>query len=535
MYTPTSNFTRFVAQPLMLAGLIACLLGSVLVLVEATGLGFEVVWLIPVVFGVALLGIYTTYWLHDLANLRIHRFAYRAAEGVVILLVVRLLTWWVGDSWPQVEGLSGYYARPWELLQDSLFWVATIFSLFAWERGISLAELFHLLALDPAEIAYYTENVRHRTDYQRPLAVHRTSLAEQFRHFWFFGGIAVITCVALVSVDWRDTAVSEFASLTNVGLPSFMVWLVIGYFLLGLALLSQVRLAMLNARWLIAGARKTSPVDAPWTRYTALLLLVIGGVAAFLPLGSTSLIYLFLTALLQLFYWLIYLVMGLVFGLLGWALSRAEDPEAYNPAPYQPQPPFVPPSVDATEPVREPLISFLFGATFWTIISIAIIAAVLFFLRERGIRLDWPWLVQLWGQIKQGLRGWWRTVKAQTGQWQEELTTAVAHFPTKFTPSNRRFRRTLHRSPRDKLRYFFLSTAHRAQEKGVARPPSATPSEYANQIKETWATTAPDLDPMTEAFLRAEYSPHEINPDEVAEAQAHWQAVRRQLRRPPSS
>ena len=171
---------------------------------------------------------------------------------------------------------------------------------------------------------------------------------------------------------------------------------------------------------------------------------------------------------------------------------------------------------------------------------IVAVSAVMFFLRDRGITLNSAGLKLLWSQVKQALHTWWLLVRRQTDQMQEAVRGRLnqANVDVRRDPKagGWRFVRLNALSPRDKLRYFFLSTERRAAEKGVSRQPAETPREYAEAIKETWSPTAvsDDVDPVTEAFLRAQYSPHDIDPADVEDAKAHWQALRRQLRQAPS-
>lgn len=536
-YDPTSPFTRRVVQPFLLALLIACQLGCAVLIVESVWVGQTFLWLIPAAFVVALFSIYTTMWLHNINNLQVHRIGYRTAELLFLLLAMRLLTWGISGNWPQLALMPDYYTQPWLLIQDAWFVVGGLVTVLAWERGMSLAYIFHYLALDRAEIAFYAEEKRSGLQYDRPISVHRTTLVDQFMTAWLGGGLVVVVSVALVALDIRNTAVSQFTTLTSFGLPPLMVWLVCLYFLVGFALLSQARLATLNARWLIGGARKTTAVDSRWTRYTLVLVLAISVVAAFLPLGSTSLFGLLVESMIAAAYWLFAIMMAIFIALLGLFLGSAapEGGEDIIP-PAQPPPP-IPEQIADTSP----FFSFLFGAMFWTIVIIVGITAVLFFLRERGFKFNTAVFERVWTQIWLALQAWWQTLRRQSklagealrGQLQR-ANVALERDPE--TGGRWRFVRLNALSPRDKVRYFFLSTERRASEKGVARRPGETPREYADTIKQSWSPTAveQDVDPMTETFLRAQYSQQELDPADVAEAKAHWEALRRQLRRPPA-
>ncbi len=85
-------------------------------------------------------------------------------------------------------------------------------------------------------------------------------------------------------------------------------------------------------------------------------------------------------------------------------------------------------------------------------------------------------------------------------------------------------------SPREQIRYFYLSTVHRAGEQGVPRADNETPLEYVRDLKEQWPEAQSELDELTQAFVEARYSPQPIDRSAVARVKEEWKRIRERLR-----
>ena len=86
-------------------------------------------------------------------------------------------------------------------------------------------------------------------------------------------------------------------------------------------------------------------------------------------------------------------------------------------------------------------------------------------------------------------------------------------------------------SPREKVRYFYLSTLKRAEKGGVPRQESETPSEFANDLRLNWPDTSPEIEDLTEAFLVARYSRQPIAETDIPPIKAKWERLKSIIRR----
>jgi hypothetical protein len=86
-------------------------------------------------------------------------------------------------------------------------------------------------------------------------------------------------------------------------------------------------------------------------------------------------------------------------------------------------------------------------------------------------------------------------------------------------------------SPREWVRYFYLSAASRAARAGKPRKPAETPYEYREALRDQFPELEPDLSGLTEAFIEARYSQQPIEEDDLQAVKPLWQRIKAALRR----
>lgn len=534
-YATTHWFSRYVIQPGLTAALITAaitiFLGLATVLYPATP------WftLAPPCFIIALEGYLTTLWLHDPGRRELNRPLYRTAELLVLLLFVRGVAWQIQGNWPTPAELNSYLTDPLLVLLDGTFFLLLGLAALAWERSLFMAYIFLNLALDEAEIEYYTTPTNKRKEYKRPLQTHRTTLLDQFTNFWLSLSIFVLICVGMSTIGLSELfAERGFSTLARFNLHPFVLLALVVYFLAGLVLLSQGRLAMVNARWLVNGVNRPDTVNHKWPgqalRLTAGVLLL----AAFLPLGSTTLMGQLLEYLFWGIAWLLQMVTLLFFYLFTFFLSE----ESVTPPPYDDTglvapPAELPPPATPTPPPANtelPVPLEFFGGLFWLVFILILAAAVVFFLRDRGWQIDdLRW--QAWWLA---LKNWWGNWRKRVQEQWSALPAVALSLPNleQLKPPGREwnFLRLNALSPRDQIRYFYLSTVRRASEIGVKRSQDETPAEYAHDLKKEWPEQERPVDELTQAFLKARYSNQPLTPAEAELIRTSWQQLRQVVR-----
>jgi hypothetical protein len=89
------------------------------------------------------------------------------------------------------------------------------------------------------------------------------------------------------------------------------------------------------------------------------------------------------------------------------------------------------------------------------------------------------------------------------------------------------------RDPRRIVLALYGVMAARAAERGLGRRPGQTASEYGRQLREGLPDVSPEVEGLTETFLRARYSRRTISDADAGRARRAWGRIRARLRRPP--
>ena len=175
----------------------------------------------------------------------------------------------------------------------------------------------------------------------------------------------------------------------------------------------------------------------------------------------------------------------------------------------------------------------IISSLFWAVAIVVSVMAISFFLRERGVKVDTAVLQSIWHRFRVWLKTAWRGAGHQMRDWQQAVRARLQREPDE-KPAEQppwRFIRLNALSPREQIRYFYLSTVKRAADKGVPREQAETPLEFAQDLKESWPDAEEDVDALTEAFLEARYGRSPIEAEDVSPVKKRWQQVKSSLRR----
>lgn len=521
-------------RPFLLAALATALLTGLNVFVGLVWPDPAWRWLPAVAFVAAAEGIYTTHWLFHPDRRYLDRWSYRFAELLVIGLFLRLLTWALSGGLPTLEGIRAYLLSPLTFF-DGRFVVYFIVGGLAWERAITWSGQFLRLKLSEAEVSYYSLPAAQQAALHadRPIDRERGLVFTGFVNSWLGGGMWLALATAMTSLEARDLTSGQLMQITRLGLHPHVFVALLVYFIAGLWLVSQARLLLMRARWTTDGVATTPDMGSRWNRSALLLILLVAFVAALLPVGRTFGLAVIVQVVLgaiflvvQIIFFILSSLIFLILGLLG--LRAGEPPEEALPAPL-PTPTLAPAPGPASETP-----ALILGGLFWVLVGAVTLIALLFFLRDRGFRLETSLLGRWWRQFAEWLRALWRGGAQQAAGLRAALAQRLRGEEAAVGPDGGRrwrFLRVNALPPREQVRYFYLSTVRRAGEQGVARQSSETPSEYAADLKQGWPEAEPEIDRLTGAFLEARYSRQPIEDEEVSLVRQVWKRVRAALRR----
>ncbi|MBK7896889.1 MAG: DUF4129 domain-containing protein [Anaerolineaceae bacterium] len=535
----TNKWSRTIIQPLLISLLITALTSAVLVLAEiitedTSWLPFSLFFLFA-----TLEGCYTTLWLQQPERRLLNHTAYRAAELLLLALLLRLFTWTVVGNWPTLADIPDMLRLPHLFLFDGAFIFSGLLTLFGWERAISLGATFNNLSIDQAEVYYYAMPPKQRSASDKPVRTNRGAIVYSFFRQWVGGALILALVTAMCNFDVVDVYRGSSLALARQGLRSELLLFLIIYFLAGFSLLSQAQLAAMNARWLINGVTRTGHVEKSWHRYTLWLLGGIALLAAFLPIGSTFAISNILGAMIQALAAVATFIVGFFSTLLALLLSLFMGdpaPETAEPLLQPTLPPMPTPSPTAIPSAIPPSAidtGLITSSLFWAVAIVMSVMAISFFLRERGVKVNTAVLQTFWQRFRHWLRLAWREAGSQVQDWQQAVRTRLQRQP-KESEENKppwRFIRLNALSPREQIRYFYLSTVKRASDKGVPRQQAETPLEFAEDLKQQWPDAEEDVDALTDAFLAARYGRSPIDAEDVNPVKKRWRQVKSSLRR----
>jgi len=84
-------------------------------------------------------------------------------------------------------------------------------------------------------------------------------------------------------------------------------------------------------------------------------------------------------------------------------------------------------------------------------------------------------------------------------------------------------------APRERVRYFYLSIVERSAHQGFGRPSNLTPLEYQPTLASQLPEAAAEVEQLTQAFLEARYSAHELTREDERPVKALWQRIKQAL------
>ncbi|MFZ0547013.1 MAG: DUF4129 domain-containing protein, partial [Candidatus Promineifilaceae bacterium] len=522
-------------QPVVIALIILAMFTGPIILLEtifSQNKWQSLPWLILLV---SAEGILTTRWL-TVTERKVGNLTYRAAEITVIFLFLRLFTWLFVVDLPSSNDLTGFLFEPSTFI-DPMYFVFCLLLFFAWQQTITMTKTFSNLQLDFEELRYYSKTGHERYQLERPLPKDRKSILGGFFRQWVAGGVivgifATLTTFDLSTLDNNGVAIKTIGRL---GLPPAMLGALLTYFIGGLWLAGQGQLAVLRSRWLLQDTRLDQKMNRTWNRASAALIGIIAAIAAFLPIGSTFAI----SRILQFITLVVIAIINLVFLLLSVILALFISIFMKPGTNQQPDPldlTGIVPEQLVFDPLPEKTPTPLWGTIFWLIVIVAVIAAVIFFLRGRGVPITggrfFAFLSVTWTRLRTWFRSLWHGFERQVQHFEQSIRERlqITEKPIgRPLLSGRPSFRSL--SPREKIRYYYLSIVRRAEEKGVERGKSVTPSEYAAELKEEWPEATMEVENITDAFLKARYSPQQMTGNDLGSVKETWNRIKSTIRK----
>jgi hypothetical protein len=490
---------------------------------------WRLAYVLPLALLVALEGVYSTNQLGRPRWRDRRGMLFRIGEIMFILVVLRLAEWFFSTGLPGLDDFALWLRHP-GVFFDGQFVTVGLLLLMAWGLAVSIAGDFLDMAIQPDEVAAHDSAALSESRSQmrvfRPLG--RTDIMARFATRWAWGAVLLVACAAFSRVEIATGGDTPLRfGLASLGLPGDILAALLCYFVAGLVLLSQSRLAVLRGRWYNQDIDVRPSVLRRWHLNALIALILVATIAALLPIGSTGPLSVALEAIMGLLMRLFYLMM-MVFTLLLTALFypfRKLFEQGNETPPMEVPEMEVPTQAEAINRLPD----WLGGALLWLVVGSIVVYFLFSYLNAQGV------FKGRWASYWQRFLYWWRArwfrISSATG-------VAVSRVRRRLRPAGQgmldgaslRRVRVGRLPPRERVRYYYLKMVSRASERGVERPASATPLEFAQTLDHEWPDAETDISALTEAFLAARYAPAEIQREKVMEAQEIWRRVMRALR-----
>lgn len=495
---------------LIVSSLLVCLVIGVVQL----GLQLALTWnagYIPLLcFLVALEAAYMTRYIRY-GKLPVPWYVLRGAEALVLLFMVRSLLGVLRG--PQLnENINPFAGRV-----DGELLVLVLITALTWISSWRLtSDLLDLETLDPSldrEII-------------REVAEAQVETRRELIRFTLMGGVALTFLAGLLRLYLRTSS-------STVEVPAYGLGHVVVYFFLALVLFSRTRLNLLRSGWSWERVPIGREVGARWITYTVLLLAATVLVALVLPtrysldlLGTLGYILQMIISAVQL---IVFVIASLLYALLSLFMPNPGEAPQYRP-PMQPLFP------DSSGPDTAPatLSEFVQSLIFWIVFLIVVGYVITQYLRRHPEAADWlkrlpgmSLVLRVWRKV----RAWFGGLNQQFEDLLEARRRARRPAPARSPSAPRRWLNLRRLSPRQQVQFYYLAMLRRGGEHGHTRQPTQTPYEYARTLEGQIPEINQDVDGLTEQFIEARYSRHDIQPEHVSLVRRYWERIKQALKR----
>jgi hypothetical protein len=326
-----------------------------------------------------------------------------------------------------------------------------------------------------------------------------------------------------------DLPQNGFFGVVRQNIDPTVIFAIITYFLAGLVLISHGQLALMRSRWTLQKVPSAPAVLRNWPVFALIIIVIMGVIAAMLPLGGTFYLAQILSTILAAIYFFLFSIfrffLSLFLLLMSW-LTGKPAPEQTPPAP--PPPAAAMPTAPQTASVMPPWAG---GVVFWLFAAILLGYAAYIYFSGKGS--NFAWARKLWAM----LRARWLLLFGSYQQWQEARVRArAARAEEALRGSSRGLPAWLSLrglDPDRQVRYYYLALLHRADEAGMPRKEGETPLHYAPRLAEQLeaddANRAAIAD-LTDAFIQVRYAGDHVAPDRLARLKKIWRDLKQMLK-----
>lgn len=510
--TVQRTWVQAVFQPLVVATMMTCLAVSVVQLLHVLVPTWSGVYLTLIVFLAALEAVAAGRLVrrHRLRGREL--LGFRAGEWLLILIALKLGSYAAQGVDTLLADITLWREDIGHLFTIEYF-VAIFLTLLAWAMATSIESDLTELAVPDVGVPSDREGIRSR-------------LMTRF----YQGGLILLIVAGVARIG-----IAQILNRAHPPVPG-MILNALLYFVLGLLLLSQARLTVLQIRWQAQDIPAATDIDSRWSRSSLIFVLLAVIVSLVLPtsysFGLLESIGLLLGLTLQIVYFLVGLLAFILF--LPFLLLTSLLPGEIARRVPQPAFPSLLPAAPSSEAGGPSPLAVLRTLIFWALVLGIVIYALRSYVGYREdilaelrvhprLRRLWAVLISLWRQL-------WGAAADAVAPLRRRLPGGM---PEGAAASSRRlwpWRRLASMSPRERIQYYYLSIVRRGRAVGQPRRLSETPYEYSAALRRQKPDVEPELADLTEGFIEARYSRHAITDEQAGLLRQSWNRIKRVLR-----
>jgi len=359
--------------------------------------------------------------------------------------------------------------------------------------------------------------------------VDRTGAFRRISGKFFWGGGLLVISSGLTRIGLTQALSMDRPSIPGILFNVFL------YFILGLALLSQGQLLLHKAHWQLQRIEVSPEISSRWACSAAGLVLLVAIVAIALPTEYSFGLLDALRMVLGVVLYVLVLIVGLPFALLGLILSALLGRSPSGASGVKLQLPKLPFEEGASPGLLPPVFHYIKNLLFWLLMLGIVGYSIYNFLRYRGGLFRSLWKANPLQTLIIDLVNLWRRLWGLAGEAAHRVRTrwkvgAAISEGRRGLRAPWRFLRLSSLAPRELIQYFYLSIVRRAAKLGYRRRIYQTPYEYTASLAPHLPEAQEELTQLTEAFVEARYSHHTIAKKDSNLAKSHWQRVKDALR-----
>ncbi|MGH2367452.1 MAG: DUF4129 domain-containing protein [Chloroflexota bacterium] len=477
---------------------------------------------------------YTDYGLTDWALLL-----------VPIVLFLKLLPRLLEGPAAVAQEVASWMDNPWTFWDAGLVW-GLILVFFVWDLSLQVGENLGRLAFQPGEAPPRTDSPAFQEWASTPYRfVDHTAAWRFLMRLFVAGGCLVLLFTGLALVPPDELGNPERPEVQGV-MPVVLL-----YYLLGLIFASQTSLDRLRASWLRGGVAIQPGLAQRWLAYSVALMTLGLALALLLPTSFSEQAADQLPGIWR-WLWFIRLPLGLFFRALEWIFGGLAAllfapltwllPDQAPGGQPATGPPAEGPRADppvASQPRGDPTLG---SRLVWSILLYVVPSALALY----AIWNVWRKRREIW----RDMRGFWRDVFQLIRDAALDLAAALWRLfsfgsPRLLNLAPPQIRARLRRrragggeagpmrwlrlrglGPRELIQYFYVSLVQRAEGVGWPRKKGQTPYEYSRDLAERLPDRRPELQTLTDAFVRAKYSPQPVAESDARSARGPWERLR---------